>query len=206
MRRRSALNSRLLLRGAAMSSLLFRLLYANKCTSTHHKLAMDALLHLETIQAAQWQNLFVRNVEVFLDGSKAPDKKFKDFRNHVLHVNDNYWGGAVVKAEEWYKRLCEFLKQEDWRRAVYSAGVLSHYITDPFMPLHTQQSEAEGAVHRACEWSVCKSYDSLIQDLSDELGGFPSINLARSDDWLAMAVIDGAQEANRHYDLSLIHI
>ena len=77
-------------------SQLFRVLYANKCTSTHHKLAMDALLQLETVHAGAWQNLFIKNIELYLDGAKAPDKKFKDFRNHVLHVQDNYWGGAVA--------------------------------------------------------------------------------------------------------------
>lgn len=186
-------------------SLLFRVLHANKCTSTHHKLAMDALLQLESIHAAQWQNLFIKNVEIYLDGSKAPDTKFKDFRNHVLHVNDNYWGGAVVKAEEWYQRLCEFLREEDWPRAVYAAGVMSHYITDPFMPLHTAQSEAEGAVHRAAEWSVTKSYDSLIESLVDELGGYQSLSLSHTDDWLALAIISGARQANQHYETLIDH-
>ena len=78
-------------------SLLFRVLFAQKCTSTHHKLAMDALRFLENSDAAEWRNLFIGNIEIYLDGSKAPDKKFKDFRNHVLHVKDNYWGGAVAK-------------------------------------------------------------------------------------------------------------
>lgn len=166
---------------------------------------MDALLQLESIHAAQWQNLFIRNIELYLDGAKAPDTKFRDFRNHVLHVNDNYWGGAVVKAEEWYQRLCDCLREEDWSRAVYAAGVMTHYVTDPFMPLHTAQSEAEGAVHRAAEWSVTKSYDSLIESLVDELGGYQSMSLSQNDDWLALAIIAGAQQANQHYDTLIDH-
>jgi hypothetical protein len=186
-------------------SQLFRVLYANKCTSTHHKLAMDALLQLETVHAAAWQNLFVRNIELYLDGTQAPDRKFKDFRNHVLHVQDNYWGGAVVKAEEWYQRLCEYLRQEDWARSAYAAGVLSHYVTDPFMPLHTAQSEAAGVVHSAVERSVSKSYDALVESLTDELGGYPPISLSRTDDWLALAIIAGARQANQHYETLIDH-
>ena len=40
-------------------SLLFRVVFANECTSTHHKLALDALRHLKDEDAQQWQNLFL---------------------------------------------------------------------------------------------------------------------------------------------------
>lgn len=75
-------------------NLLFRVLYAQKCTSTHHMLAMDALRYLRVEQSDEWTRLFLSDIQLFIDGAKAPDKKFKDFRNHVLHVSDNFWGGA----------------------------------------------------------------------------------------------------------------
>ena len=133
-------------------NLLFHTLYTQKCSSTHHKLAMDALRYLEAENQEHWVQLFLKHVELYTDGAKAPDKKFKDFRNHVLHVSENNWGGAVKTAELWYDRLIEKLKEKDWPRAVYSAGVLSHYVTDPLMPLHTGQSEDEGQVHKFIEW------------------------------------------------------
>ena len=78
-----------------------------------------------------------------------------------LHVQDNYWGGAVKTAQLWYKLTVDALKLGDWKEAAYSAGVLSHYVSDPFMPFHTGQTEAEGKVHRACEWSIAQSYVEL---------------------------------------------
>ncbi len=27
------------------------------------------------------------------------------FKNHVLHVRDNFWGGAPEKVESWYRVL-----------------------------------------------------------------------------------------------------
>ena len=186
-------------------SLLFRVLFAQKCSSTHHKLAMDALRFLECNDAEEWRNLFIGNVELYLDGSKAPDKKFKDFRNHVLHVGDNYWGGAVVKTEEWYGRLVSLLQEGDWKRAVYAAGVMSHYYTDPIMPLHTAQSEREGAVHRAIEWSVTKSYSELQNILIQDLGGYPTLSPSQDSDWLATMVINGAQAAFEHYETLIDH-
>ena len=107
-------------------SLLFNVLFAWKCKSTHHKLALDALTQLRGPDAQRWENLFLKNVEPFLEGSKAPDDRFKDFRNHVLHVSENYWGGAVAAATQWYGMTVESLRAEDWTTAVYRAGVLSH--------------------------------------------------------------------------------
>ena len=91
-------------------NLLFRILYAQKCSSTHHRLAMDALRYLKASDADAWCRLFLVEIEQYIDGSKAPDKKFRDFRNHVLHVRDNFWGGAVPAAELWYKRLVSCLR------------------------------------------------------------------------------------------------
>ncbi len=186
-------------------SLLFRVLFAQKCKSTHHKLAMDALRFLDCEHAEQWRNLFVAHIEPYLEGSKAPDTRFKDFRNHVLHVSDDYWGGAVVKTEEWYARLVEQLRAGDWRQATYSAGVLSHYYTDPVMPLHTGQSERETAVHRAIEWSVTKSYFELQNILMEDLGGYPAISPGHDADWLAHMVVAGAQAGHAHYDTLVDH-
>ena len=91
-------------------NLLFRIVYAAHANGTHHKLALDALRHLENTDATRWQRLFLSHSEVYLEGSKAPDKEFKDFKNHVLHVGDNFWGGAPEKVESWYQRLVDALK------------------------------------------------------------------------------------------------
>ena len=77
-------------------SLLFRILYATHANGTHHKLALDALNHLRGSDAEAWRKVFLANAEIYLEGSKAPDKQFKDFTNHVLHVRDGYWGGAAT--------------------------------------------------------------------------------------------------------------
>ena len=96
-----------------------------------------------------------------MEGSKAPDKEFKDFKNHVLHVGDDFWGGAPEKVESWYKMLVRALEDGTWSEAVWAAGIMSHYYTDPIHPFHTAQSPAENEIHRAVEWSISKSYDDL---------------------------------------------
>lgn len=185
-------------------SLLFNVVFANECTSTHHKLALDALRHLEDEDAELWRNLFLYYFDAYLDGSKAPDKKFKDFRNHVLHVNDGYWGGACEKANEWYVQTVRHLKRGAWSKAVYSAGVLSHYFTDPFMPFHSGQSEEETQIHRAVEWSITKSYDEL-QNILEEQGGYPDLGAVEGEDWLAEMIRGGAELGNAHYQMIIDH-
>jgi Domain of unknown function (DUF4332)/Zinc dependent phospholipase C len=187
------------LQGCPMS-LLYNVLFAWKTKSTHHKLAMDALRHLQSPYADQWSNLFLKNIEPYLTGSKAPDKDFKDFRNHVLHVQDNYWGGAIKTSLKWYKITVEHLREENWKEAIYSAGVLSHYYTDPIQPFHTAQSEKEGKIHRAAEWSIAKSYEILQEILEEDLGGYPDVNVPSGANWLSVMVKEGAETANHHYD------
>jgi hypothetical protein len=185
-------------------SLLFRIIYAAHANGTHHKLALDALQSLEGPDAERWRNLHLKHVRIYLEGSKAPDKQFKDFKNHVLHVRDDYWGGAPEKAAEWYDRLLRALRGEAWSDAAYAAGVLSHYYTDPIQPFHTAQTEAENAIHRACEWSISRSYDELAALGRERL---PHIEVAvpEGNGWLKEMVCRGAETSNRHYERLIAH-
>jgi predicted flap endonuclease-1-like 5' DNA nuclease len=185
-------------------SLLFRIVYAAHANGTHHKLALDALGHLEHPDAEKWRRLFLKDAELYLAGSKAPDTEFKDFKNHVLHVRDGYWGGAPEKAQSWYGHLVDALAAKDWPQAVYAAGVLSHYVTDPIHPFHTAQTDAENNIHRAVEWSISKSYDGL---LAEARAAHPSIGIAMPDGphWLKDLVCRGAERANGHYERLIAH-
>jgi predicted flap endonuclease-1-like 5' DNA nuclease len=151
-----------------------------------------------------WQRLFLQHAKLYLEGSKAPDNEFKDFKNHVLHTRDGYWGGAPEKVRSWYNHLVEALAQQDWPTAVYCAGVLSHYYTDPLQPLHTAQSEAENNIHRAVEWSISKAYDELRVLGEVE---FPNIDvdLPPGPNWLAQLVCQGAEKANAQYEKLIAH-
>ncbi len=178
---------------------LTNILMGTVCRSTHHKLAVDALWQLRHSSASAWRNLFLTQYRAYLRGAKAPDDEFKDFRNHVLHVAQNNWGGVVPTAKYWYDQTVTALRAEDWTTAAYNAGVLSHYYSDPHMPLHTGQSDTETNMHRAAEWSITKAYDQLRR-IIDESGRWPTVEVTRGDDWLARMVLDGAELAHPHYE------
>ncbi|MFN9720229.1 MAG: DUF4332 domain-containing protein [Planctomycetota bacterium] len=186
-------------------SLLLNVIFATHARSTHHKLALDALRHLRGSNTGRWTDTILRHHTAYLEGSKAPDEDFRDFRNHVLHVRENFWGGAVASVHHWYGQLVDHLRGEEWKDAAYAAGVLSHYYSDPLMPFHTGQSETEGAIHRAVEWSVTKSYASLRSMIEDKLGGYPDLEISESADWLGDMVRDGATLANQYYEVIIDH-
>jgi len=188
-----------------MDHTLYRTLFRWKCTSTHHKLAVDALRHLRHPKAAAWRDVFLGRIEPYLQGSKAPDNTFKDFRNHVLHIADNGWGGAPATSLAWYAKTLAAFRAKKWNEAVYNAGVLSHYVTDVVQPFHTGQTEAEGAVHRAAEWSIACGYLELQDLLEDQLGGYPDVKLHDGPDWLTHLVCDGASVAHPHYQPLIDH-
>ncbi|MBS0233003.1 MAG: DUF4332 domain-containing protein [Proteobacteria bacterium] len=185
-------------------SALFRIVYATHANGTHHKLALDALEAMTRPDSADWTRVFLKYVEGYLQGSKAPDITFKDFKNHVLHVSENYWGGAPEKAQEWYDRTVFELKSQNWPEAVFAAGVLSHYFTDPVMPFHTGQTEAENAIHRATEWSISRSYNAL-RALGEKRFGKLSVTAPSGPKWLSEFVCDGAEFSHRYYEKLIAH-
>jgi hypothetical protein len=186
-------------------SLLYAVVFASRCRSNHHRLAIDALRHLRDPKAERWRDLFLSQHVEYLRGAKAPDDEFKDFKNHVLHVREKDWGGAVEACNEWYRRTVRALAAKDWKQAAWCAGVLSHYYVDPHQPFHTHQTEEENVIHRAVEWSFSKSYTTFQRILENDLGGYPNVETPSGDKWLADMVKAGAKAANAHYETVVDH-
>jgi Domain of unknown function (DUF4332) len=176
------------------------ILRAAHCKSTHHYFAIDSLWKVATLQGTDLANLLLAHFGSYLQGAKDPDNVFKDFENHVVHVSDGYWGGAAKTAKKWLEKSHRLLSIGNWKDAAYAIGVLSHYFTDPFMPLHTAQSPRESIVHRPLEWSVCCSYQEIYAECcsNEQLEIF---EIPNGVDWLTDAIHLGATFANQYYDL-----
>ncbi len=183
----------------ALVSHIVTILRAAHCRSTHHYFALDALQRIETQPGKRLANILLKYHDEYLVGAKAPDTSFRDFQNHVLHVSDNGWGGAPGACSTWADHVREHLDHGRWKKAAYACGVLSHYFTDPLMPLHTGQTEKESVVHRPLEWSVCKSYDAIHALVSTHQMQ-PHFELSDRADWIRQAVMQGAMAAHVHYD------
>lgn len=177
---------------------LLTILRAAHCRSTHHFFAIDALPLLGTESGQRLGQILLRHHDRYLTGAKDPDTRFRDFQNHVIHVTDGYWGGAPRVAHQWYDRMHRYLKTHRYGDAAHAAGVLSHYFTDPLMPLHTQQSEREKVLHRPIEWSVTKSYQTIKSMWEDDHMRVV-FDLSDGSEWLGEAILHGARHANKYY-------
>ena len=185
-------------------SACYRLVLDSVCRSNHHRIAVMALEHLTGDDAAMWRDVFLKHRDAYLEGAKAPDEVFKDFKNHVCHVRDKNWGGAPKAAREWYNRTVRAMREQDWKQAAYSAGVMSHYAADPVQPFHTHQTEVENTIHRAVEWSLSKAFPEMFLILTQDQG-FPDVAVPEGDDWLEQMVIAGAKESTQHYETLIDH-
>lgn len=186
-----------------MQTLLW-ILRAAHCRSVHHHFAVDALPLVGTQSGKRLVQHLLQHHDRYLTGAKDPDTRFRDFQNHVVHVDDGYWGGAPRVAHQWYDRLQKYLGQDRFDDAAHAAGVLSHYFTDPMQPLHTAQSPVESVLHRPIEWSVNRNYRNLYDAWQRD----PERVLFRLSDrpgWLGDAILQSAKFANRHYETLLNH-
>lgn len=184
-------------------TLLELVIIAHRCRSTHHYIAFDALQLLDGPDAGDWKNLLLRHHEKLLKGAKAPDAEFKDFQNHVLHVQEGEWGGARDAAMLWYGKAVEALRAEKWGKAAYALGVLTHYYADPIQPFHTAQTEEEGAIHRALEWSIAKSRDTIKAMIDAK--GYPIVHASHQTGFVADMVLEGARYSNQYYRTFIDH-
>lgn len=184
-------------------TLLEIVILAHRCRSMHHYIAFDALQILDGPDAAEWKALLLKHHQKLLKGAKAPDTTFKDFKNHVLHVEEGQWGGARDAAMEWYGKAVDALRSKKWGDAAYALGVLTHYYADPIQPFHTAQSEEESTMHRALEWSLVQSRDTLKALI--DLRGYPVVSGGPASGFVADMVLAGARYSNPHYQTVIDH-
>lgn len=185
------------------------LIDATACRCTHHRMALDGLLLLNCRHVKRWQRIILKHYDDFLDGAIAPDVRFRDFQNHVLYVEEENWGGATDTAVEWYETTIEAAQQQAWKNLAFSAGVLSHYVTDPIHPFHTRKSEEATNIQRAFDWSMSKAYRRL-RSVADVLQDTNFFELPEGEEWLPEALIHGARHASdsvdglvKHYDFNV---
>lgn len=140
--------------------MLIKLIDRFAVKNTHNFIAFEAVKLLDDA----WRRVYLKHFDDLLEGSKDPDKKFKDWNNHIFHPPK--YGGAPKAVEDTLAQMIKSLKKGDYRRFVYLSGVVSHYVADVLHPLHTGQTDEETKVHKFHEFGVSVSisgYRKLIK-------------------------------------------
>ncbi|MBO3808290.1 MAG: zinc dependent phospholipase C family protein [Candidatus Brockarchaeota archaeon] len=121
---------------------------------THREIARDSLKHLPS----DLRDLLERNMAKYLEGAVAPDVQFRDFVNHVWHVDEDY-GNAVEKIASEAEVIKRMIRQKASEGDIaFEFGVILHYITDINNPLHTSGKDPNE-----------ENYHSKFEDYADSL-------------------------------------
>lgn len=185
-----------------MNGLLNRVIRRFHCHNAHHRVAWDALPLVRTDAGRRLVRLLTRHHRRYLRGAIDPDIRFRDFQNHVIHARDGYWGGAPRVAHAWYERVQRYLRTERYSDAAHACGVLSHYFSDPFHPLHTHHDARERLLHGPIEWSIHRGYDAIHQAWKQ--GDCRVVfQLSSEPHWLGEAILHGARFANGKFETLL---
>ncbi len=120
---------------------------------THSNLAEASYRHLpEEVQEKL-------NLTLVKEGSIAPDKVFKDNRNH-------HYPPSLKRADEWLQRAKNAYFDQDYNEASYAFGVASHYISDSFVAVHNIRKESSG-MHSLFESQAGKYLPRALCNVSD---------------------------------------
>ncbi len=138
--------------------LSFNVIFAWKCSSTHHKLALDALIRckvrrLRTGAICAWPMLAAT-----CRGRRLRTISSRTFAIHVLHVRDGLWGGAITSTGLWYNETVSALKAQDWRlRSITrECSALLLRSTDA-VSLRAERGGRDRSPRRRMEHRVCLS-------------------------------------------------
>ena len=181
---------------------LHRLLRATHAHRTHQRMALDALPLVQTSAGKRLTKILLRHHDRYLTGAIDPDVRFRDYQNHLIHVADGFWGGAPRVAHRWLDRLQKYLGAGRYPDAAHAAGVLGHYFTDVFQPLHTETSPRERILHRPIECSVEHHYESILRGW--QAGEMQVLfQLSSGPAWLGEAMLHAARFAHQRRALLL---
>ena len=166
---------------------------------THEKFLIDALLRAQGDAARRMKCLVLHRHRAAFAGCRDPDRRFRDFHNHVIHVDDGFWGGAPRLATKWFHHAVDAFANRSHALGSYAIGVLTHYVTDPMHPLHTGSDSVADLFHGPAEFLANVRYREF-RDLWLEGSRHTSVRLGQSPQWLGQAILRGAALAHRLRD------
>ncbi len=140
----------------------------------------------EYISNSSWADAYDFYSPEILKGSTTPDQVWQDWDNH-LYYPETGEHHAPTAASLWYNYTRSNFTSGNWEQGFFSFGVLSHYFSDPCIPVHTAEF-----------WPGHTAYEKDINNhLADLVLDTPSENLV---DNISQFVIDCATYSHQYFD------
>ncbi|MFX1563806.1 MAG: zinc dependent phospholipase C family protein [Promethearchaeota archaeon] len=152
--------------------------------ATHMWMVDEAIAEMP---AGDWKTAFEFFSAEVKSGSTTPDQAWQDWDNHLYYPDEPDKYTAHLAVEEWYGYVRNNFTIGEWTKGMFAAGVLSHYFSDPNIPVHTDDN-----------WS---GHGAVETDINQHLGTF-SLTIA-APQLVAdpkQYLIDHAIIAHQYYD------
>jgi hypothetical protein len=120
---------------------------------------------IDAMPAGEWQEAFEFFAAQLKAGSITPDVVWQDWDNHLYYPHTEEHS-AHLAVERWFGFMQNNLSVGAWNDAMFAAGVMSHYFTDPNIPVHTDENWAG---HSALETDInyhLATFSPTIGDLA----------------------------------------
>ncbi len=101
--------------------------------STHMFMVSTAI---EQMSNATWRRVFQFYTPELLSGATTPDQVWQDWDNH-LYYPETGEHNAPWAAQKWFGFARANFSAGNWEDGFFAAGVVSHYFSDPCIPVHT---------------------------------------------------------------------
>ena len=172
----------------------------NACVagSTGSRLLLDALPLVDTDAGRRLVEIIRRHHRAARQGMRDPDRRFRDFQNHVIHVHGGFWGGGPRVAHRWLCRAVDAAARGRRRDAAHAIGVMMHYVFDALHPLHTEQNARERVLHFPVEAITYLNYERFLDRWRHDDGRAVS-RLPGGPTWLGEHMMRGAANANADF-------
>ncbi|MGQ4911676.1 MAG: zinc dependent phospholipase C family protein [Candidatus Thorarchaeota archaeon] len=151
--------------------------------ATHRFIVTEAMDHISN---SSWAQAFQYYTPELLEGSTTPDQVWQDWPNH-LYYPENGNNTAPQASARWYEFARNNFTSGNWEEGFFAAGVLSHYSSDPCIPVHTGPY-----------WPGHEAYEHDINDQLTALSlGTPSEGTVAN---VSQMVVDAATYSHTYYD------
>lgn len=140
----------------------------------------------ENISNSTWAEVYSYYSPEILTGATTPDQVWQDWDNH-LYYPETGEHNAPTAAARWFNYTRDNFSAGNWEVGFFSFGVLTHYYSDPCIPVHTDEF-----------WPGHIAYE---KDINNNLANFElTLPTEVLIDNVSQFVIDSATYSHQYYD------
>ncbi|MFW9909312.1 MAG: zinc dependent phospholipase C family protein [Candidatus Thorarchaeota archaeon] len=126
------------------------------------------------ISDTSWSEVFDYYLPELMAGSTTPDQAWQDWDNHLYYPASGEHN-APLAAKMWYDYAKANFTAGEWEKGFFAAGIMSHYFSDPCIPIHTDDpfpghSGYEGDVNENLgDLDLSTPTETLITNVTNEV-------------------------------------